>query len=72
MSLTDLTKISVPTLIVVGDRDPYGFTKQTIEMHDAIRGSELAIFPNSGHMIPDKAKLFNEIVLDFLERRGNP
>lgn len=71
VSLSDLSKINVPTLIIVGDQDPYGFTKQAIEMHNAIRGSELAIFPDMGHLIPNKKpKLFNETVLDFLERRG--
>jgi len=71
LSLDDLSRISVPTLIVVGDRDPYGFTKQALEMHDAIRESELAVFPNADHMIPERrVKLFNETVLDFLERRG--
>lgn len=71
LSLEDLSRIHVPTLIIVGDRDPYGFAEQAFEMHGAIRGSELAVFPDAGHMIPEKkAKLFNETVLDFLERRG--
>jgi len=70
--LNDLSKINVPTLIIVGDQDPYGFTRQAIEMHDVIRGSELAVFPDIGHLIPNKKpRLFNETVLDFLERRGS-
>ncbi len=73
VELVDLSGISVPTLVVVGDRDPYGFTKQALEMHEAIRGSELAVLPDAGHMIMEKkAKLFNEIVLDFLDRREAP
>lgn len=71
IALTTLSRISVPTLIAVGDHNPYGFTRQAIEMHDAIRDSELAVFPNTGHLIPTgKQKLFNETVLDFLSRRG--
>lgn len=69
--LAELSRIRVPTLIIVGDHDPYGFTRHALEMHDAITGSELAVFPNTGHLIPNnKPKLFNEIVLGFLNRRG--
>ncbi len=71
ISKAELSRILVPTLIIVGDHDPYGFTRQALEMHDAIRGSELAMFPNTGHLITNtKQKLFNETVLDFLNRRG--
>ena len=70
VELHDLSRISAPTLIVVGDRDPYGFTKQALDMHEAIRGSEFAILPDAGHMIMEKkAELFNKIVLDFPDRR---
>jgi len=72
ISLPVLSRINVPTLIVVGDSDPYGFTEQAIEMCGAIKGSELAVFPNTSHMVPNnKSKLFNETVMDFLERRGS-
>lgn len=72
IGLADLSRIDVSTLIVVGDKDPYGFTRQAMKMHDFIKDTELAIFPNTGHLVPEKkALLFNEIVLDFLERRGN-
>ena len=72
LSLHDISTINLPTLIVVGDHDPYGFTEQALEIHDAIQNSELAFFPDTDHMIPErKAKLFNETVLDFLKRRGD-
>lgn len=71
ISLADLSRINVPTLILVGDHDPYGFTGQVLEMFGAVKGSELAIFPDTGHLIPNsKPRLFNETVIDFLERRG--
>ena len=67
--LQQLSKIHAPTLILVGDRDPYGFTKQAMEMHDALANSELAVLPNTGHMVPNKkSKVFNEIVLNFLKK----
>jgi pimeloyl-ACP methyl ester carboxylesterase len=72
ISLAELSRINVPTLIVVGDKDPYGFTQQAIEIHEALKDSELAVLPNTGHWVPEKkARRFNETVMDFLKRRSN-
>jgi pimeloyl-ACP methyl ester carboxylesterase len=69
VSLQQLSTIHAPTLLIVGDRDPYGFTKQAMEIHSAIANSELAILPDTGHMIPTKnAQVFNEVVLRFLAK----
>jgi pimeloyl-ACP methyl ester carboxylesterase len=69
LSLPQLATIHAPTLLIVGDRDPYGFTQQAMEMHSAIADSALAILPDTGHMIPTKnAKVFNEMVLRFLAK----
>lgn len=72
VSFQQLSKIHVPTLLIVGDRDPYGFTKQALEMHSMIVDSELAILPDTGHMVPTKSsKIFNEIVLNFLAKHND-
>jgi pimeloyl-ACP methyl ester carboxylesterase len=40
-----------------------------MELHDAIADSELAVLPDTGHMVPNKnSKIFNEIVLNFLTK----
>jgi len=72
IALKTLSGIDVPTLIIVGDRDQYGFTKQAMEMYDVIKNAELAIFPNTDHLVPQKkSSLFNKTVLNFLQRRGD-
>lgn len=56
-SLLDLSKIRAPVLIIVGDHDLYGFTNQAIKMHNAIKKSELAIFPKNGNSIPNNKQV---------------
>jgi pimeloyl-ACP methyl ester carboxylesterase len=45
----DLSKISQPTLIANGDHDRMVPTALSEDMHRRIPGSELIIYPNSGH-----------------------
>ena len=66
-STGDLTGISVPTLIVVGEEDgvtPPDFSRS---MHEAIGGSQLAVIPDAGHLSslesPDQ---FNGALSEFL------
>ncbi len=64
----ELQRLSVPTLIVVGDEDdpcilPSFYLKQVIS------ASGLAMFPKAGHTINlEEPALFNEIVADFIAR----
>jgi proline iminopeptidase len=61
-----LPTIHVPTLILVGDHDECD-PSLSREMHDKIAGSELVIFPNSGHMnFIDQPDMWHHAVEEFL------
>jgi pimeloyl-ACP methyl ester carboxylesterase len=46
---SDLSKVSIPTLIANGDNDRMVPTVLSQDLHRRIAGSELVIYPNSGH-----------------------
>ena len=61
-----LSSIKVPTLITVGDHDECG-PSLSQEMQSKIAGSELVVFPKSGHMtFVDQPDLFISTVNEFL------
>lgn len=61
-----LSSIAIPTLITVGDNDECA-PSLSEEMHQKIKGSELVIFPKSGHMtFVDQPDLFIKSVNKFL------
>jgi proline iminopeptidase len=61
-----LSKIKVPTLVIVGDHDESDPTMSK-EMHEKISGSQLVILPNSGHMtFVDQPEQFLKTVRDFI------
>jgi pimeloyl-ACP methyl ester carboxylesterase len=62
-----LTQISTPTLVVVGDDDMVSL-EHTVALFRAIPNSELAVVPGASHAVGmEKPELLNRIVLDFLE-----
>ncbi len=62
-----LQRITVPTLIVSGERDVLIPPGSGAEQHAAIRGSEYAVLPGAGHILMwDEAERFNRLVLQFL------
>ncbi len=64
-----LPSIKVPTLITVGDHDECA-PSLSEEMHTAIPGSKLVVFPKSGHMtFVDQPNRFNRAVDDFLHHK---
>jgi pimeloyl-ACP methyl ester carboxylesterase len=66
----DLTKITVPTLVIHGDSDvivPFEGSGQ--RTHDAIEGSELVVIEGAPHGFNvSHASEFNEALLEFLEK----
>jgi pimeloyl-ACP methyl ester carboxylesterase len=67
ISVDDVARIAVPTLVVVGDDDMVVF-EHTVALHRAIRHSELAVVPGASHFVlMEKPELTNRLVLDFLE-----
>ncbi len=61
-----LSTLTMPTLITVGDHDECA-PSLSEEMHQKIVGSQLVVFPKSGHMtFVDQPNLFIKTVNDFL------
>lgn len=65
----DLSKITQPTLIANGDNDRMVPSPLSHDMHKRVKGSELVIYPNSGHggifQYYDK---FAPVAVEFLSR----
>lgn len=67
----DYRKITVPTLILVGDRDTYVSLEDALEMYRSIPKAELAVMADSDHYFPwSKTELFTKTVIDFLQRQS--
>ncbi|MFL6731278.1 MAG: alpha/beta fold hydrolase, partial [Sphingomicrobium sp.] len=47
-----LDAINVPTLVMVGDRDPLTPLAHSQEIASAVRGASLKVVPNCGHLSP--------------------
>jgi pimeloyl-ACP methyl ester carboxylesterase len=63
----DLSKISQPTLIANGDNDRMVPSVLSEDLHRRIRGSELVIYPDSGHGgIFQHHEKFAPVAVDFL------
>jgi pimeloyl-ACP methyl ester carboxylesterase len=63
---TELERLRVPTLIMVGDEDAFCI-EPSVFMKRHIPGSGLVVFPQSGHAINlEEPDAFNRVVLDFL------
>ena len=62
-----VSKIKVPTLIVVGEKDKGTPVKMSRYLNREIEDSKLKIIPDSNHMvIIDKANELNEIIEMFI------
>lgn len=68
IELKALEAIKAPTLILAGDRDVIR-DEHTLAIYQNIPNAELAIFPNSTHMVPfDDPVMFNTTVERFLSK----
>jgi pimeloyl-ACP methyl ester carboxylesterase len=64
-----LTRITVPTMIIVGEEDTLTPPACSQAMHERIRGSELRIIPGAGHMTNlENPAAFNGALASFLRR----
>lgn len=71
-STADLSKIRVPTLIIVGEEDKVTPPSEAEAMHKAISGSELKTLAKVGHLSNlENPKAFNESLTSFLQRALN-
>jgi pimeloyl-ACP methyl ester carboxylesterase len=63
----DLARITAPTLILVGDRDPFCSLEEAATAYRTLKTGELAVLPNTGHGITLEAV---QTAGDFLERNA--
>ena len=69
----EASHVKVPTLVTVGDLDYILPPSCSRELHEAIDGSTLIVFPGCGHLVtmenPDE---FNQVTLDWLRPHLDP
>ena len=66
----ELSKVAMPTLIMVGEKDPGTPVSAAEAIHERIQGSELVVVPGALHFTNvEKAHFFTEKLLTFLAKR---
>jgi pimeloyl-ACP methyl ester carboxylesterase len=67
--MTEIDRISLPTLIIVGADDVMTPPKYARYLQKNIEGAELRIIKKAGHSVMlEQSKIFNQAVLDWIER----
>lgn len=65
--MTPLSKLTMPTLVIVGADDHADFLAIAEHLADAIPDSDLAIVPGAGHLVGiDQPEELNALLLEFL------
>ena len=65
--IEDLSKIDIPTLIIVGEDDPGTPVAFSEAIHERITGSKLQIIPAARHLCNiEKPDIFNKVLLEYL------
>lgn len=65
-----LAAVQAPTLVIVGDQDDPSLLRAGDLLAAGIPGAEKVIIPGTAHLLNlEKPAAFNQIVLDFLQRR---
>lgn len=66
-ALNRLDEVTVPTLIIVGDKDDPSILEIGETLHAGIGGAEKVVIPGAAHMLNmEKIGVFNQSVLNFL------
>jgi pimeloyl-ACP methyl ester carboxylesterase len=64
-----LAQIHCPALVIVGDQDVLTPPDLSRQMHQGVRGSELAVIADAGHMPNmEQPAAFNDVLARFLDR----
>ena len=65
-----LSRIAVPTMIIVGEDDPACPVSSAETLHEGIAGSELIVIAAAAHLPNiEKPVAFNDALLGFLDRQ---
>jgi len=68
-STEDFQKASIPTLVLIGDRNEGIPVEIGVEMYQMLPKGELAILPNAKCNFPwQNPKKFAQLVIDFINR----
>lgn len=69
-ALGRLGEITVPTLIILGDKDDPSISEIGETLHTGIGGSKKVVISGAAHMLNmEEPEAFNQAVMDFLERQ---
>ncbi len=72
LSLSDISKITCPTLILAADDEGFSMT-HTTSLYEALPQGQLAIIPGTSHfLIKEKPALVQAIIKDFLSDLSPP
>jgi pimeloyl-ACP methyl ester carboxylesterase len=64
-----LKAIAVPTLVIVGEKDPITPVDSAKAMADAIPGAKLVVIPDAAHLTPvERPELVTRALLDWLRK----
>jgi pimeloyl-ACP methyl ester carboxylesterase len=68
----ELSRISTPTLVLVGDRDEFQPVTEAVAPYHHLPDAELAVIPGMDHdgRMGNRAELLNQVVLNFLRRHA--
>jgi pimeloyl-ACP methyl ester carboxylesterase len=68
----ELSRISTPTLVLVGDRDEFQPVTEAVALYHHLPDAELAVIPGMDHdgRMGNRAELLNQVVLNFLRRHA--
>ena len=67
-TLEDLRKVTIPALILTGDRDMFCSAEEAVAAYRMLSTGELAIVPGLGHELSEAAVA---MTIDFLRRHHN-
>jgi pimeloyl-ACP methyl ester carboxylesterase len=67
----ELQRITTPSLVLVGDRDPFQPLNEAVELYRHLPNAELAVIPGMDHdaTMGSRADLVGEVILNFLLRQ---
>jgi pimeloyl-ACP methyl ester carboxylesterase len=64
-TINELRRITAPTLILIGDRDPFCTVEEGASFYRALPDGEMAVLANTGHLI---GKAAVQVIIEFLRR----